>query len=174
LGFLFYPQHKVGGEERAHDASDADTYLKIWGTNVPSAPIGKLNGLFAGASIKRHSVSHHEVPRTVGWIVAADMNASSEPPMPLVALLNQNSINTRDGYEDPCLVVGIQPIYTNVRDAIRDLRTILSTTSKDVGDFTAEFASMSDNCQTLKSSSLVFGGSRTTSSTRCTQLRSIS
>jgi hypothetical protein len=103
--------------------------------------MGKLNGLCAGTSIQRHAVFHHEVPRTFGRLVAADKNASSAQPMPLVALLNQNSIKTCDGYD---LVVGIQPIYTKIRDAMRDLKTMRSTTSKDVSDVTAQLASMSD------------------------------
>jgi hypothetical protein len=77
--------------------------------------------------------------------VAADKNASSAQPMPLVALLNKNSIKTCAGYPDPDLVVGILPIYTNLRDAIRDLTTMRSTTSKDVSDVTAQLASISDN-----------------------------
>jgi hypothetical protein len=77
--------------------------------------------------------------------VAADKNASSAQPMPLVALLNQNSIRKCDGYPDPDLIVGIQPIYTNLRDAIRDLKTMRSTTSRDGSDVTAQLASMGDN-----------------------------
>jgi hypothetical protein len=77
--------------------------------------------------------------------VAADKNASSAQPKPLVALLNKNSIKTCDGHPDPDLVVGSLPIYTNLRNAIRDLTTMRSTTSKDVSDVTAQLASMSDN-----------------------------
>jgi hypothetical protein len=83
---------------------------KFWDIKVPSARMGNLNGLCAVASVQRHAVSHHEVPPAFGRLVAADKNASSAQPMPLVALLNQNSIKTCHGYPDPDLVVGIQPI----------------------------------------------------------------